>query len=187
MTAKTGLRWTLRERTAEAHRSLDDFVSGMGAIHTREGLVPFLLGHAAAHRAMLGFDDAFVGHMSRRLELLKADLAELGLTELDDRIACEAPSFEAAPGYRYVVAGSAMGGRMMARHHAKNATGDVLRAARFLGDDALVDFWKDVQSELDHLPKSGPAADAVVQGASSCFALFETAFRLAEAATEPAS
>ncbi|MEM8593089.1 MAG: biliverdin-producing heme oxygenase [Pseudomonadota bacterium] len=172
---RSGLRWVLRDRTSEAHHHLDIKVSQLDFTE-REGLGTFLLGNAFAHDALRPHDDAFDGHMRRRLDLLGEDMEVLHLPYAPQRLAFEPPTRETAPGFRYVIAGSAMGGRVLAQRHASSPDPDVREARQFLGDDALIQFWRDVQGELQALPQKGSAFEAVIEGAVQCFKLFERAF-----------
>lgn len=172
---KTGLRWDLRSATASAHSALDAKVSELD-IATYEGLTVFLAGNAIAHRVLSTFDDVFEGLMSHRLELLHADLEALGEPVPETTVPYVPPTFETAPGFRYVMAGSAMGGRLLARRHAASDDTSVLQAGRFLTDQSLETFWRDVQSELASLPRSEATRNSVEAGAVACFNLFNAAF-----------
>ncbi|MEO0487740.1 MAG: biliverdin-producing heme oxygenase [Pseudomonadota bacterium] len=175
---KEGLRWTLRAETEVAHQRLDDFISQVD-IATRHGLSCYLLGNAGAHRALQPFDDAFAGHIDRRLTVLAADAREIGLALPAAGPALAPLDWDEAVGYRYVLAGSAMGSRLLARRHGRATDPDVRRAHRFVGDDALMALWRDVQLELDALPDHGPQAMAAVRGANACFTLFSRCFERA--------
>lgn len=175
---RTGLRWDLRAETRPAHERLDRKVSTLD-IAQHDGLVAFLVGNALAHRALAEFDDVFEGHMRRRLTLLRADMEALDIAMPDVTLGVKAPDFDCGPGFRYVIAGSAMGGKILARRHAASRDPRVQAAGRFLRDDSLSDFWRDVQCELGALPRSGAVRTSVVAGAVACFGLFEAAFDVA--------
>lgn len=175
---KTGLRWLLREHTAQTHHALDAKVSQLDMASV-QGLCAFLRGNALAHRALLPFDNHFAGHMSRRDHLLRLDMEVLGMTTTIDSLSAQTIRAEAAPGYRYVIAGSAMGGRILAKRHAGSPDARVRGAGRFLNDPGLSEFWRDVQAELATFPETGPETDAVLAGAEACFLLFDRAFEAA--------
>jgi len=170
-----GLRWRLREETREAHKSLDYFVSGLD-ISTRSGLEAFVAGNALAHQALVPFDFEFDGHMARRCALIERDLDALGASAPEFSVDFDVPDAATAPGFRYVIAGSAMGGRILLRRHQASPDRSIHDADHLLGDDLLADYWREVQDELGKLPDTGPEADAVVAGANACFALFAAAF-----------
>ncbi|MEM1375143.1 MAG: biliverdin-producing heme oxygenase [Pseudomonadota bacterium] len=177
---RTGLRWDLRAETRPAHERLDRKVSTLD-IAGHDGLVAFLVGNALAHRALAEFDEAFEGHMRRRLTLLHADMEALSIAMPDATLRVQAPDFDSGPGFRYVIAGSAMGGKILARRHAASGDPRVQAAGRFLRDDSLSDFWRDVQGELGAVPRSDTVRASVVAGAVACFGLFEAAFDAAMA------
>ena len=177
-TEKAGLRWTLRTETEVAHQRLDDFISQVD-IATRRGLSCYLRGNALAHRARFLQDDAFAGHVERRLKLLDADAAEVGIDLEGLGPVLDTLDWDEAVGYRYVIAGSAMGSRLLARRLGKARDKDVRRAARFVTDEQLTELWSDVLMELDALPDHGPRAMAAVRGANACFTLFSQCFELA--------
>ncbi|MEM1235818.1 MAG: biliverdin-producing heme oxygenase [Pseudomonadota bacterium] len=178
---KDGLRWRLREETRETHKELDYQVSDLD-LATRGGLTAFLAGNALAHAALIPFDFEFDGHMARRVALIERDLDTLGVPMPDRGLVFEAPTVASAPGYRYVIAGSAMGGRILARRHAASADRSIHDADHLLGDPLLGDYWAEVQAELEKMPEEGPEAEAIIAGANACFALFAAAFA---AAAEP--
>ncbi|MCH2076301.1 MAG: biliverdin-producing heme oxygenase [Rhodobacteraceae bacterium] len=171
----TGLRWDLREATASAHGALDAKVSTVD-ISTVCGLTVFLVGNAVAHEALSPFDDAFEGLIGQRLELIQKDLLTLGVQFPRMPLSFTPPTFETAPGYRYVIAGSARGGKLLARRHAASEDTHARAAGQFLNDHRLDLFWKDVQSELAALPRTDATRAAVEEGAIACFELFDTAF-----------
>ncbi|MEM6275772.1 MAG: hypothetical protein AAF714_02400 [Pseudomonadota bacterium] len=148
-------------------------------ISRMDGLRPFLVGNALAHQALAAFDDVFEGHMLRRLGLLREDMDALEVAMPDVTLRFDTPDFERGPGFRYVIAGSAMGGKILSRRHAASDDPRVQAAGRFLGDDSLNDFWRDVQGELSALPRSEGTRNMVVAGAVACFGLFEAAFDVA--------
>ena len=172
---REGLRWTLRDKTREAHKALDVTVTGLD-ISTRDGLYAFLAGNALAHAALEPFDFEFDGHMARRRGLIERDMDALGTQAPDIPMGFVPPTEATAPGYRYVIAGSAMGGRILARRHASSPDASIHGAGHLLGDAFLGDYWQDVQAELGKLPDEGPEAAAVIDGANACFDLFATAF-----------
>ncbi|MEM9436502.1 MAG: biliverdin-producing heme oxygenase [Pseudomonadota bacterium] len=175
---RDSLRWRLREETRETHKSLDYMVSGLD-ISTRSGLQAFLAGNALAHAALEPFDFEFDGHMERRIALIERDMDALGVRMPGAGIIFEAPTEASAPGFRYVIAGSAMGGRVLLRRHASSPDESIHDADHLLGDPLLADYWAEVQDELVRLPETGPEADAVIAGANACFALFASAFEAA--------
>lgn len=171
----SGLRWDLRAATADAHGALDAKVSTVD-IATVEGLTIFLAGNAVAHDLLLAFDDAFEGLISARHALIQKDLLTLGVQVPAMTLPFTPPTFETAPGFRYVIGGSAMGGKLLARRHAAAEDERAKKADRFLNDARLDVFWKDVQAELAALPRKDETRRAVEAGAVACFELFDAAF-----------
>ncbi|MEL6914542.1 MAG: biliverdin-producing heme oxygenase [Pseudomonadota bacterium] len=169
------LRWVLRDATGEDHRRLDALVADLD-LGTEAGLVPFLRANALAYGALLPADPALHGHVSRRLALIDTDLAALGAGRPASMDALAAPAQAAALGFRYVIAGSALGGTVLARIHAGGGNARVLAAGRFLGDTELMALWRAVIVELGAY--GGPHAP-VIEGARQCFRLFERCFEAA--------
>ncbi|MEL6550961.1 MAG: hypothetical protein AAFQ54_12030 [Pseudomonadota bacterium] len=172
------LRWVLREATRDDHARLDALVVGLD-LGTEAGLLPFLTANARAYGALAGADAALDGHVARRHALLTADLAALGAPLAADHDAAAPdsgamPSEAEALGYRYVVAGSALGGTVLARSHARGSDARVLAAGRFLGDVELMALWRAVIGEL--AAYDGPSAP-VISGARRCFGIFERCFK----------
>lgn len=119
---------------------------------------------AAASQAVDGggaFDDA--------RDTLAADLAVLGLTPSPStRVAHAAPA--AAMGWRYVVAGSALGARVILPR-ARALGLDAGRGARYLSAQAAGGDWPALLAQLDRMPDED--ADAAIAGAHDAFACAE--------------
>lgn len=152
------LRAALRARTAYQHERLDRAV---GLFETREQYAAFLVGsrrfRAAAESAVDGRGSWKVEQLS---DLLDADLADLGRAPGPPAQFPEVPANDAfALGIAYVLEGSALGARLLARRaaglgfdgehgarHLARQTGDKERWRRFL--DALDAVEPDYQEQV---------------------------------------
>ncbi|MEM8537224.1 MAG: biliverdin-producing heme oxygenase [Pseudomonadota bacterium] len=170
------LRWTLREATRDSHHALDR-VAGSFDLQTLEGLRSFLDANAAAYAALVRYDHFFDGHIGRRLKLIEKDLSQIGGRAQGILPEFTAPTDATALGYRYVVAGSSLGGRMLARVQAGAKDKRVLLAGRFLADPELTTLWRGVLGQLDQVRVDTSAANEAVTGAHACFTLFANAFK----------
>ena len=170
----------LRSATAVVHERL----------HGHPGLAAVQLGtiNLSAYTALLsrlyGFHRPFeltAGLAPQRTNWLESDLAELGV-DADKRAAlprCSAFS-EVAPhefilGARYVVEGSALGGRGLARQ-LDDLLGVGVVAGRhfFSGHGAETGrVWRDYLAHLEAVPDVEMKWAAVVEGATDTFAIFE--------------
>lgn len=181
-TTPASLRTLLRERTALSHRRLEDTLDLLGGPPERERFRRLLCGFHGFHRswepavAARLADEALLAPR-RRLPLLEADLDALGMSA-DEREAlprCGAAAAlcddeAGAIGSLYVMEGSTLGGRTIARH---------LAGAPWLPAGGLRYFdphgaetgqrWRETIARLDALP---PAQwERAAASAERCFEL----------------
>lgn len=167
----------LRDGTAAAHERVDAVFSQFD-LSDRAGYAAFLGAHA---EAMLPFEQALdaadAGQVvpdwpeRRRGDLLRADLAELGIAP------CPAPSPAsngdpaAIAGTLYVLEGSRMGGRVLARRVGSGLP------LRYLNAHQRPDTWRKLLSRLDFLLDDPASIQTAVEAATECFTAFERSGR----------
>lgn len=176
--SEISLRDRLRAATSEDHAALDAVVAGW-RIETPIGYGAFLnASYAALAPLELALEQAGVAEQlpdwsqRARRAALAADLAELGL---------EAPSFEpaevsspeAVAGLLYVLEGSRLGAKFLARQ--VRAAGAGLPLA-YLTHGEGPDLWRSFLAWLDAIPKVGFRTDAAEAGARYGFRCFSDAF-----------
>lgn len=170
----------LRSTTREVHERLHGH-RGLAAVKAgtiaRAEYVALLSRLYGFHRAF----EAAVGGNAQRTDWLKADLAAFGV----DRDACSAlPCSRAFPqnapphyllGAHYVVEGSALGGRGLARQlDALLGAGVIAGRSFFTGHGPITGIvWRDFLARLSAVPNEPSARATVVEGATATFAIFE--------------
>lgn len=168
----------LRAATTESHAALDARVSGW-RIGTPLGYGAFLSASAAALAPLeLGLERAGVAdwlpdwdHRARR-DALARDLAALGLDAPSSRAAA-VPSRDFGAGLLYVLEGSRLGARFLARQ-VRAADADLPLAYLTHGEGG--DPWRSFLTWLDSIPKVGFETDAAEDGARYGFQCFSDAF-----------
>jgi heme oxygenase len=174
------LRELLRDATRDVHERL----------HLHRGLAAVQAGtiDRAAYTALLnrlyGFHDAFEIGMQvapDRTRWLACDLAVLGVTSavLNALPRCLSFPTRACPHYvlgaRYVIEGSALGGRGLARQLDDLLGIDTSAGRRFfIGNGAATGvIWRSYLTELSIVPRTAADRAAVLAGATATFAIFE--------------
>jgi len=179
---RAGLPERLRAETAQLHARVEEVVDVAGRVRTRAdyiGLLGALAGlHAGLESQLLAsnWDRAWAGlgvniadHC--RAGQLVADLDELGAPAADSAQIAAFPTFGHALGCLYVLEGSALGGRIVARM-VTAAIGDV--PTTFLSGHGRGHQWPVVREALRGYAKLGGDGDAVVTGAVVTFSAFAT-------------
>ncbi|WP_448206055.1 biliverdin-producing heme oxygenase [Azospirillum sp. sgz302134] len=164
------VRQALRAATRDIHDRLDK------AAILRPLTSPDITedGYRAALVALHGFNapiEQALGGSAERLDLLRADLADLGLDAESLPLATDLPALDSHPARlaaRYVLDGSAHGGRAMLPNVTHRLGFDAERGARFLAS-AGIDMagrWKELlarlESELAAPESTAAACDAAV-------------------------
>ena len=171
-------RFALRDRTAPCHERIDARFGRLD-LASREGLGTFL---AASHAALQAIEPLLAGApglpaLPSRLDALEADLAALGHRP---------PAPAAAPrgldplGVAYVVAGSALGGRLLARRRAASHDPAVRAAGRFMDDARMMPYWTAVQGSLRAVAPGGGRLEALTHAAVATFGVYADALRKVE-------
>jgi heme oxygenase len=172
------LRSHLRAATMAAHDLLDHAMQAASGWQTRADYARFL---ALQHAARAPLEDWLAAHASADLRpppqtcLLAQDLAALGM-ELPAPapvLTLSSPDAGTAPGTAlgtaWVLAGSALGNRAIARQVARIGAGQWPVA--FLGDDAMMAFWQSLRARIDQ-PAVPGEAEGATRAADAVFAHF---------------
>jgi len=172
MTSNTDARQALRTATAADHERVDR-AFGAFDLADRAGYTDFLLAQAHAFVPVEAEIDAFdPRHFlpdwdeRRRADALRADLVELGETLQPSRPSGLFRSREEILGAIYVLEGSRLGGRMLAR----SVPADLPQ--RFLATSGSA-MWRNLIEVLDKLLISDDQLKLAIDAARRTFALFE--------------
>ena len=159
------LRWRLRDATAAAHARGDAQVGD--AFDDVAGYATFL-------RAMHRFVRNARGVLADAPDLadceaaLADDLAVLGRLPLEGVAVATDTRADARLGWRYVIAGSSLGARVLLRR-AQALGFDAGRGARYLALHAKGDAWGSLVGTLDALRLPADAEQAACAGANAAF------------------
>lgn len=180
--AKATLRDHLRSATMAAHDLLDHAMQAASGWQTRSDYARFL---ALQHAARAPLETWLADHAPADLTppvqtpLLAADLAALGMglppacAPFDPRQTALDPSGTtptgAALGTAWVLAGSALGNRAIARQVARIGGG--AWPATFLEDAAMMAFWQALRARIDQ-PAAPDEAAGAAHAAEAVFAHF---------------
>lgn len=171
------VRLALREATREIHDRLDR------AAVLRPLTSPSITAdeYRAALIALHGFNapiERALGEGAERLDLLRADLADLGVDADALPVAGSLPALDSHPARlaaRYVLDGSAHGGRAMLPNVTRALGFDATRGARFLAS-AGIDMpgrWKALLARLESDLATPESAQAACATAVALFAALE--------------
>ncbi|WP_086608475.1 biliverdin-producing heme oxygenase [Erythrobacter donghaensis] len=168
------LRTHLRAATMVAHDLLDHAMQAASGWQQRQDYARFLALQHAARAPIEGWLKTHApGDLCPPLQtpLIARDLAELGVA-----VPAPAPLFtlgRAAPGHAlgtaWVLAGSALGNRAIAKAVARIGGGEWPVA--FLGDGAMMSFWQELRARIER-PAPPAEAAAATQAAEAVFAHF---------------
>lgn len=188
--ARDGLHARLRAATGPAHAALErdlDWQARVATLTGYRGLLARLHGFHAAWEPAIGaaLADAAFLDPRRRLALLAEDLAGLGLPPAAiDALPRPSPApiadAASALGALYVLEGSTLGGRVIARHVARVHGADAPCAYYRAHGSRGGAMWTAFRGRLDAVPEAGaPAA------AAAAVATFEALGRWLGAAGAP--
>jgi heme oxygenase len=172
------LRAHLRAATMAAHDLLDQAMQAASGWQTRADYARFL---AIQHAARAPVEAWLAAHAPEDLvppaqtPLLARDLAALGVAlpatcpPFDPRQTPAATASGSALGTAWVLAGSALGNRAIARQVARIGGG--AWPVAFLEDGAMMDFWQGLRRRIERPAPAEEAADAR-RAADAVFAHF---------------
>lgn len=173
--AATSLRAQLRSATMAAHDLLDHAMQAASGWQTRADYARFLAVQHAARNPIEQWLAAHApaGHAPPPVQttLIAQDLALLD-TPLPPASAPFAPGPHAARGWigaAWVLAGSALGNRAIARQVARIGGG--AWPVRFLADDAMIAYWQALRTIIEEPAPSGEA-EAATTAAQAVFSHF---------------
>lgn len=176
------LRGTLRAATMAAHDLLDHAMQAASGWRTRRDYARFL---ALQHAARVPVEAWLAAHAPADLlpplqtPLLARDLTALGAALPPSSPPFAPPHTPATPpdsgdsgevlGAAWVLAGSALGNRAIAKQVARIGGGDWPMA--FLGDEAMMAFWQGLRARIEQPANPADAAGAT-RAAEAVFAHF---------------
>ena len=172
------LRGHLRTATMAAHDLLDHAMQAASGWQTRADYGRFL---ALQHAARAPLEQWLADHAPADLApptqtpLLARDLAALGMglppacPPFDPGQSPASPRPGEALGTAWVLAGSALGNRAIAKQVARIGGGEWPVA--FLGDDAMMTFWQGLRSRIER-PAAPAEAEGATRAAEAVFAHF---------------
>jgi heme oxygenase len=173
-----GLRAHLRAATMAAHDLLDHAMQAASGWQTRADYSRFL---ALQHAARAPLEDWLAAYAPADLRpppqtpLLAQDLAALGmgLPAPGPILTLPGPDAGTAPGTAlgtaWVLAGSALGNRAIAKQVARIGGGEW--PAAFLGDGMMMAFWQGLRARIEH-PAAPGEAEGATRAADAVFAHF---------------
>jgi heme oxygenase (biliverdin-IX-beta and delta-forming) len=179
------LRTHLRAATMAAHDLLDAAMQAASGWKSRGDYARFL---ALQHAARAPLEAWLAAHAPGDLTpppqtpLLAEDLAALGqaLPSPAPLLTLSRPGAGMALGAAWVLAGSALGNRAIAKQVARIGGGAWPTA--FLGDDSMMSFWQGLRARIERPAQAGEA-DGATHAAEGVFAHF---LAVAEAGHTPA-
>jgi heme oxygenase (biliverdin-IX-beta and delta-forming) len=168
------LRTHLRAATMAAHDLLDHAMQAASGWQTRSDYARFL---ALQYAARVPLEDWLARHAPSDLSppsqtpLLARDLAALGLDvpKPAPGLTPDMPAPGEALGTAWVLAGSALGNRAIAKQVARIGGGEWPTA--FLGDDTMMAFWQGLRARIER-PAEPDEAEGATRAAEAVFAHF---------------
>ena len=176
---RDGTRFALRTATAACHARVDERFGRLD-LSRPEGLGIFL---AANHVALGVIEPALrraegLPSLPSRLSAIEADLGALGRdvpAGMDGTL-----DGHDLLGVAYVVGGSALGGRLLARRRAASSDPAVRRAGRFMDDPRMMPYWASIQGSLRSVGPGDARFARLLAAADATFGIYEAALREVE-------
>ena len=176
----------LKRDTADLHRQVEDRFRILDPALTRQGYVQKLERLLGLHQPLEALIEPWGDRLDidwdarRKTPLLQADLEFLGKTPAE---IAQLPHCKALPviddlgailGCLYVLEGSTLGGRMIARHLAQHLDVAPGQGASFFSSygEALMPRWRHFQQRLAELATSAVMEDRIVDSARATFTSF---------------
>ncbi|MDY7097256.1 MAG: biliverdin-producing heme oxygenase [Pseudomonadota bacterium] len=172
------LRAHLREATARAHDLLDDTMRAAAGWQTRDDYAAFLKIQYSARLSVEHWLSIYASpaiHPPAQTRLIAKDLTELGeeLPDILDSLVFDPrqeASHDVALGIAWVLAGSSLGNKAILSEVRRIARAEGADAwpTRFLGDEAMLQFWKSLRREIEK-PATQHQSDAASRAAGAVF------------------
>ena len=176
----------LKLETADLHRQVEERFRILDPALTRQGYVLKLERLLGLHQPLEMLIEPWRDRLAidwddrRKAHLLRADLEYLGRTPVE---IAQLPCCKALPelsdlgtvlGCVYVLEGSTLGGRMIARHLAQHLGVVPGQGASFFSSygDELMPRWRSFQQRLAELANSATPEDRIIDGARATFISF---------------
>jgi heme oxygenase len=183
-------RHRLRDATRDSHKRVDDLVQAAGFLACRERYPAFLQGSWFARVRLERILDEYQAirlfHQwpKRRIaELLRRDYRDVTGRDLDEIGSPPAavPLLSSAEllGILYVLEGSSLGARLIARTATSMGFGPTWGARHLARQNESQDAWTSYLAKLEEYPMSDTDEERCVSAASQTFRLFEQAFEVA--------
>ncbi len=175
---KDSRRWTLRQRTAQAHQDLDDIVGDLSteASYRRylTGIASFRLAAEPALAEMRLPQTSTPYRPSRVAREVLADLFDLKMATPSLVMVQEVASPDAALGLLYVLEGSALGAQLLVKRAAAIGLTERFGARHLAAQTATLDNWRAYLSVLDAAEPLD--MEVCVEAAVAAFESARTAF-----------
>lgn len=169
------LRHRLRSDTRTAHETLDGIVVNLHLANFQD-LSVFLRAHC---RALTSLDLSFCGQhnlVSHQLSTVQSDIQRLQITPSRPFRGGSVTGNLDPDGVTYVIAGSHLGGKILAKQLALSEDPRVLPLQLF-NDDRVALTWTNLVARLRTKPACGVPANRMVNSALTCFDVYSAAFQ----------
>lgn len=169
------LRFTLRSKTTEAHKRLDEALC-VYDLKTRIGLTQYLKVHllACLHLNELVTSDDLRCEMYEKIIALRSDLKVLNAApSLSDILLPK--TYQHPLGLTYVIAGSSLGGKLLAKQWAKSRDPVVRNAGKFINNAKATDSWKRFLTYTELNSFNPEEVEKIISAANYCFSVYEAA------------
>ena len=170
-----GLRFELRDQTQKAHKRLDAALIKHD-LTTVSGLSAYLSVHylAGKHLETITLEPDCHKDISRKISAIEADL---------DLLSVSSPDWKAAPqarnchplGLTYVIAGSALGSKLLFKSWSSSSDANVLNAKNFMTYSKDSKLWNKFLSRAEKTSPKKAELNEVIEAANHCFGIFEAA------------
>jgi heme oxygenase len=170
------VRSILRLKTARAHKKLDEAL-GVFDLKTPKGLSQYLKVHLVAYRNLRGLsaEAAFIQDIDYKISLLCTDLDLLGEPPAPLDVVAKGRKHHLT-GLTYVIAGSSLGGKLLARDWALSRDPVVKKAGNFINNASITDCWREFLAHIE-LSRYKPAeVEQIVHAAIYCFGVYQAAY-----------
>lgn len=177
----TTLTAQLKAHSHKTHDSVDDLVMSKKPFESVDNYKKFLQAQHEFHKAVqpiyhnstLAKQFENLANLSR-FERVKADMADVGVSALDNPPAPPAYSDDEAIGWLYCVEGSNIGAAILYKHAGKIELSDTHGASHLAAHpDGRKPHWEDVKAKIDALGLDDNATEAAKKGADDAFAYYK--------------
>lgn len=176
------MRALLRERSRDEHVATEAAFENYD-LNEEEGLAGSLYAHALAMGQLVPSLAGAFRYQEEAARLMRLALEGLSALAIPAPIrAGESPKLNAL-GVAYVILGSRLGARVIARRFDPAAPERLRRARAYFVDDASASAWSELRNELEEERPDGEQED-ILHAARASFQIFEAAARSCRAGRE---